>query len=100
MPDTRILSAAAFPIPKYVATVSQPVSPCAANTSGMMARCRSTVALISITARPRIVIPSLQRLKLEYHLGNISEVEEQIYQCRLQPQELSLPSALPLVEQS
>ena len=36
------------------ATVSQPVSPCAANRSAMMSRRRSTVALISITARPRI----------------------------------------------
>ena len=33
-----------------------------------------------------LVIQSIQRLKLEYHLGNRSETKEQLYQCRLQPQ--------------
>ena len=75
MPDVKTLSAAAFPILKYVATVSQPVSPCAANRSGMMSRCRSTVALTSITVHDHafFFIPPRQRLKLEYHLGNNRE---------------------------
>ncbi len=73
---------------KYVGSVSQPVSPYAANRSGM-GWCHDAGQRLhwyQSLHDHKLAIPSIQRLKLKYHLGNRSEAEEHIYQCRLQPQ--------------